>query len=547
MKALIFAAGEGTRLGSLTANTPKTLLKINGETLLHRLCRQMHGIGIETIYVVVGFQAEKIEAEAKRITEEFGMRFSYIINENLDRGNAYSFRLMKPIFKLSDDDFLLVESDLIVDEDFFSSIKFGDEAIACSSKFEIGMNGSFINEFGEVKLKEEFRVSEIKYIRKTMNIYYLPDHEIKHIMDTMGESSGFYEAYFHDICFEEFIYGGKWFEIDTKSDLSHAKVLFGSTSEKFTELSNRFGGYERYNYENFLLPTNDFNSKELYEMLFDPELIKNYPSSMPYIQDIASKATGIKGENILVGNGSSEFINILSEILPMSFDYHEPIFGEYKKFKREEGSIHKVIVNPNNPDGHSYTREELIKILESGDSIILDESFIDFGGESLLDNETLEKYPRLIIIKSYSKHLGVPGIRLGMLFTSNKDIFSEIQRRLPIWGVNSITERFLEVLPLFHYEIDESLKQISFERNRVAKEMSIFGEVSGAGNFIMLKTPFSSRLICEQLLDRGILIKDLKTNVGYNAIRLNIKNTKSNNNFIMKLREVYAELEECVE
>lgn len=95
-------------------------------------------------------------------------------------------------------------------------------------------------------------------------------------------------------------------------------------------------------------------------------------------------------------------------------------------------------------------KEDTIKLLdtckEHGTFCIFDESFIDFAESqqryTLLTNQILEKYPNLIVMKSISKSYGVPGIRLGVLATSNTEILMKMKELMPIWNINSFAEYF---------------------------------------------------------------------------------------------------------
>ena len=61
MKAIILAAGKGSRLYPITLDKPKGLLEIGSETILDRLIRQFRAVGIDDIFLVVGYQKEKLK------------------------------------------------------------------------------------------------------------------------------------------------------------------------------------------------------------------------------------------------------------------------------------------------------------------------------------------------------------------------------------------------------------------------------------------------------------------------------------------------------
>jgi histidinol-phosphate/aromatic aminotransferase/cobyric acid decarboxylase-like protein/CTP:phosphocholine cytidylyltransferase-like protein len=549
MNALILAAGKGSRLDHLTKELPKTLLKINNETLLSRLCNQLHSIGIVNITVVIGFEQSKIIEEIHYIQQVTNQNFTFIMNDDLDKNNSYSFYLAKSF--LMKDDYLVLESDLILENVFFKRIskfikKNRKKPIAAGSSFETFHKGSFIKN-KKIKSMDNFKFSYLGKVLKTINIYYLPKKISKDIFKKYTINGGYYEQEFKDIKFKSFLYNDNWFEIDTPQDFSHAKILFGSPSEKYKELSSKFGGFWRYpRIDNFILPTNDFLPKKALKYITEETSVIDYPSTQDYIRALAAKQTSIDFKNILVGNGSSEFIKILSQ-QSGEYNYHLPIFGEYKLFSRNQNSNDRIIVNPNNPDGKIVSKNEIIDMLDKGYKIILDESFTDFGYETMLDNTLLNKYPNLIIIKSYSKHLGIPGLRLGLLFTSNQEVIKDINKKLPIWNINSAAEKFLEILPLLDKELKKNLKKIEKEKRYLEKALSKFGKVTSVGNFIMLELTIDSERLCETLLNEyNILVKNLSEN-NLNAIRINIKDRQKNRKLINAIGKIHEYLENDLE
>jgi histidinol-phosphate/aromatic aminotransferase/cobyric acid decarboxylase-like protein/choline kinase len=551
VKALILAAGNGSRLSPLTDNLPKTLLRINNETLLSRLCRQLEMVGVMEIVIVVGFQKSKIKKEIKKIQQKTNQNFIFIENEQWKWSNAYSFYLAKK--ELTKNDFITIESDLILGDNLLEKLidKIKTNAhhpIAVGSLYTPAHNGSFLKD-GRVKSFSDFKFKYLNRVLKTLNIYYLPKQASKKIFKNYDYlSNNYYELEFKNK-FDVFNFESKWWEIDTPQDLSQARILFGSRSEKYQELSTKFGGLWRYpEIDNFILPTTNFLTEKINRILNEKVLLQNYPSPMDYLRTLASKSTGINPSNLLVGNGASEFIKILSSLkAEEDFDYHTPIFGEYKLFKHNPESKNKIIVNPNNPDGLKFSRSQIIEFLENGDWVILDESFIDFGGDTLLDNKLLNKYPGLIIIKSYSKHLGIPGLRLGMLFTSNQKLINQLLNKIPIWNINSVAEKFLEILPFLKKDIERNIKNIKKEGKIFKKNLEKYGKAKLVGNFIFFEPRYNSRELGEILLDEyDILVKDL-TSANFNALRINVKDRDTNLKFIKSMEDIVGRLERSME
>lgn len=94
--------------------------------------------------------------------------------------------------------------------------------------------------------------------------------------------------------------------------------------------------------------------------------------------------------------------------------------------------------------------------------LILDESFVDFSEKSventLLKNEVLETYPHLTVIKSISKSYGVPGLRLGIAASSDKEIISYLRKNMAIWNINSFAEFYLQIYSKYNNDYQNACK-----------------------------------------------------------------------------------------
>lgn len=108
MKAVILAAGLGSRLGSLTRSTPKCLLPINDQTILDYQISPLRDCGINDIYVVTGYRADKI-------TTHLGDRCQTIFNARYqDTNSIYSLWLAREF--IDGEDFILLNGDVVADE-----------------------------------------------------------------------------------------------------------------------------------------------------------------------------------------------------------------------------------------------------------------------------------------------------------------------------------------------------------------------------------------------------------------------------------------------
>ena len=109
MQAIILAAGMGNRLGELTKDNTKCLVKVNGISLIDRVLTQLSVINLSRVIIVVGYQGKKLQ---EYLGDSYkGITLKYIENPIYDKtNNIYSLSLAKQ--ELQEDDSLLIESDL---------------------------------------------------------------------------------------------------------------------------------------------------------------------------------------------------------------------------------------------------------------------------------------------------------------------------------------------------------------------------------------------------------------------------------------------------
>ncbi|MGH9679681.1 MAG: aminotransferase class I/II-fold pyridoxal phosphate-dependent enzyme, partial [Candidatus Acidiferrales bacterium] len=205
-------------------------------------------------------------------------------------------------------------------------------------------------------------------------------------------------------------------------------------------------------------------------------LIKSYPSSSPIMaQRNLAAVLRVNPENLIIGNGATELIVLINTTLIDRIAVPVPTFGEYIEklkdqrdaelytLKAEEnyqldladyhswahrrGMKALLIINPGNPTGQLFSLEEMIDFLHRAkdmELVIVDESFIDFAGDpvpSLL--QMADRFSNLLLVRSMSKHCGVPGLRLGYCYSENLYVLNRMRQFIPTWNVNTIAQYFL--------------------------------------------------------------------------------------------------------
>ena len=175
MQAIILAAGMGRRLGELTRQNTKCMVRVNGTTLIDRLLTQLSRLSLNRVVIVVGYKGEELR---RYIGARFdgSLRIEYVENPVFDKtNNIHSLALAKE--QLQQDDTLLIESDLIFDDEMFSLILSNPYPnLALVAKYQTWMDGTMVcidsdNNIVNFVPKKAFDYADTGRYYKTVNIY----------------------------------------------------------------------------------------------------------------------------------------------------------------------------------------------------------------------------------------------------------------------------------------------------------------------------------------------------------------------------------------
>ena len=283
-----------------------------------------------------------------------------------------------------------------------------------------------------------------------------------------------------------------------------------------------------------------------------------------------SKVKGVPAENIFLGNGSDEAIDLPYRcfcnpgvdlggrlILNKSMykvcadindtEYRTVLLDENYQTRAEKllaaTDDHTKIIwlcTPNNPTGNCLNRDEVIKVIESFQGIVIvDEAYSDFSSQKTLRSE-LAKYPNLIVLNTMSKAWGCAAIRLGMAFAS-EDIINIFNKVKYPYNVNQLTQQqALEALK-DPYEVDNWVKILLQERTRMmdAFEMLPICEkvYPTEANFFLAKMTDATK-IYNYLVDQGIIVRNRhRVQLCQNCLRITIGTKSENAELIAALRK----------
>ena len=599
MQAIILAAGLGKRLKELTRDNTKCMVKVNGVTLIERLLRQLEKQNLSRIVIVIGYKGQKLQDHVNQL--DINTQIVYVNNPIYEKtNNIYSLSLAKDWLRREDT--LLFESDSIFEDGVIESlIQDPRDTLALVDKYESWMEGTCFklsenDDIEEFIPNKRFKFSEINSYYKTVNIYkfskffsethYIPFLEA--YQKALGENE-YYEQVLHVITMldnpgikAKRLNGEAWYEIDDAQDLDIASSIFIEDDKKVDLLAGRYGGYWRYpSLLDFCYLVNPYfpPQKLIDEIKANFEaLITQYPSGMEVNCLVAGKNFNIAKDCIVVGNGASELIKSLLSSSDGKLGIIRPTFEEYgnryskddiiafwpdnDNFSYTSQSIidyfedknisNLVLINPDNPSGNYIDRKELLRLVdwtaERNIRFIVDESFVDFSDEkdaTIIEQNILDENKNLFVIKSISKSYGVPGLRLGILASGDRNTISKIKKDVAIWNINSFAEFYMQIAEKYKKEYSSALERFRNERTRYLEKLS---EIAGLriiptqANFVMMEiiSGMSAKELTKRLISKhNILVKNLVTKVnqrGRQYIRAAIKTKEENDKLVAALK-----------
>lgn len=602
MQAIILAAGMGRRLGEYTRDNTKCMLPVNGERLIDRVLGQLSQLGLSRVVIVVGYKGQNlIDYIGHRYDDR--LKIEYVNNPVYDKtNNIYSLSLAKD--KLQEDDTLLIESDLIFDDSLFRMILDNPYPnLALVDKYETWMDGTMVridedNNIVNFIPKKAFKYKDVDSYYKTVNIYKFSrefsQNKYVPFLDAYSKALGnneYYEQVLRVITLIDnaelkalpITNGAKWYEIDDVQDLDIAETLFADKDEFMYRYNMRFGGHWRFpKLLDFCYLVNPYfptaHMKDELRANFDI-LLSEYPSGMYVNSLIAAKYFDIRQEYTVVGNGAAELIKSLMERVEGRIGVVYPTFQEYPNRKEKTEIIGftpdnadltytaddlirfyadkqlstLLLINPDNPSGNFIPMVDVLRLAtwckERGIFFVVDESFVDFSEDfrnnSLLHNEILQAYPNLAVMKSISKSYGVPGLRLGILASSDEEFINWMKHDVSIWNINSFAEFYMQIFGKYQKDYDRACQKFIAERERFMARLTdipFLRVIPSQANYFLCQVTekyTSEELTRRLLMDFNILIKDCDNKDGLknkNYVRIAVRDQKDNDTLVDALK-----------
>ena len=295
-----------------------------------------------------------------------------------------------------------------------------------------------------------------------------------------------------------------------------------------------------------------------------------YPDPLQQeVKTLVSKVKGVPVDNIFLGNGSDEAIDLPYRIFCRpgidNVVAIEPTYGMYKvcadindveyrpvlldeHFQITAAKLLEAcddntkiiwICSPNNPTGNNINREAIEEVLQKFNGIvIIDEAYSDFSNEKPMRAE-LRKHPNMIVLNTMSKAWGCAAIRLGMAFASKEiiDIFNKV--KYP-YNVNLLTQKQAIEALKDPFAVDKWVKILIQERSQLMStflELPICEKVYPSNANFFLAKMTDAQSIYDYLVEKGIIVRNRsRIQLCGNCLRITIGTKSENTELVGALR-----------
>tara|TARA_R110002049_G_scaffold144404_5_gene306664 strand:- start:180 stop:1229 length:1050 start_codon:yes stop_codon:yes gene_type:complete len=300
--------------------------------------------------------------------------------------------------------------------------------------------------------------------------------------------------------------------------------------------------------------------------------VNRYPDPQQRsLKAILANQKGVTPENLLLGNGSDEVLDLLYRAfcepkvdniitLPPTYGMYKVLSGINNVVNREvlltrdfEPNVDKIVAaadgnskilflcSPNNPTGNSFAAEKMHQLLENFNGlVVVDEAYIDFAATQSWVSQ-LDTYPNLIVTQTLSKAYGLAGVRLGICIAS-KEIIAILNKIKPPYNVNELTQQRAKERVLDVATVKSEVSRIMNEKNALFKVLLQVEYVervyNSDANFILAKVDDATKRY-NQLLKKGIVIRNRTTQpLCENTLRFTVGTAEENGKLINALNQI---------
>ncbi|MFA6807385.1 MAG: histidinol-phosphate transaminase [Eubacteriales bacterium] len=315
-------------------------------------------------------------------------------------------------------------------------------------------------------------------------------------------------------------------------------------------------------------PWPDGMKEEVFSQNYD---FNRYPDgSAIELRKVIAQYNRVETENVLVGNGSDELIQIIFNTFGGSgraVMIHPPTFSMYASAARitdtsvievpllegvrldtadmiakcqgDPGIKVIIICNPNNPTGALFPWEEVQKLLDETDClVVVDEAYTEFAGETFVDK--IAAYPKLLVMRTFSKAFGMAALRLGYVMGC-REIINFLNKVRQPFNVNSFSQRVgviaFKYVAEYQKQIDLIKKETELLYNGL-KGIPCLKVLPTRANFILFKAEDSNSL-AKELGEAGFTVRNLGEILGLGkCLRMSSGTPEENRCFLETIKSL---------
>ena len=284
------------------------------------------------------------------------------------------------------------------------------------------------------------------------------------------------------------------------------------------------------------------------------------------LKERVSAIKGLPAQNIFLGNGSDEAIDLMFRIFctpgqdnavaivpsygmyAVSADINDvavkgvrlnPDFSLPVQALLDAADVHTKLLflcSPNNPSGNAFSREEILELIRRFPGVVvLDEAYADFSPKGSLREKVLE-YPNLVVLQTFSKAYGMAGLRLGMAFADAYVIDLMNRVKYP-YNISQATQEI--VLKALEQPRDREIAELVAQRDRLTAALPqrscILRLWPSDANFLLVQVADADGLYAHLLQD-GIIVRNRSRVPGCaGCLRLTIGTPEENDRLLQSL------------
>src|SRR3989344_217604 len=242
---------------------------------------------------------------------------------------------------------------------------------------------------------------------------------------------------------------------------------------------------------------------------------------------------GLDLENVCLGNGADELIDIITLTYGKKIIIAAPTFGQYEEAAKRHGCKYTVvpcledkrfgleklrpyfdvasliwICNPNNPMGFDVDKNEVINVLKNTKAkVAVDEAYFEFYGQTL--TEEIKNFDNLIIIRTFSKGFGLAGLRAGYAL-ANQSVIVQINKVRQPFNLNYLASCAIPIALRHEKEFQPRIKAIEKTREMFSSKMTGLGYAPypSKTNFatVSFDSPEEAKKVFDFLENRDIIV-----------------------------------------